>query len=346
MNPLDAISVPEVLSYVRARTPRRMLGNILFPAKDVDELEWKSVIGANRLPVAAKVVSFDQEASIHSREGFDVMKGAIVPIKRKIRIDEKTMHKLFNPRPRTSEYEDAVREIYDDVETMIVSVETKIEAIRFEAITTGFVVLDEDGIVQRVDYGFQPALQTQILGGSALWSAWNTATPITDIQRWVRSVANRTGVKPSRSLCSTDVLANLLNCNQVSTLVHGTLGAGLPVTETQLQRLLQSMGLPTIATYDDQYRVQNEDGTYTIRRYVPEDLFILLPGDKLGDQLYAPTVEALKKVREGVINYGDARRIFAEVWEENEPPAHWTKAAALSFPTFPMIDSIFIATVL
>jgi hypothetical protein len=105
------------------------------------------------------------------------------------------------------------------------------------------------------------------------------------------------------------------------------------------------MNLPAIVTYDDQYRIQNEDGTYTTLRYVPANAFIMLPGEKLGDQLYSPTVEALRKVREGIINYGDARRIYAEVWEENEPPAHWTKAAALSFPTFPMVDSIFIATV-
>jgi hypothetical protein len=322
-----------------------MLGNVLFPVKEITGLTWKAIIGANRLPVAAKIVAFNQEASIASREGLAKQEGGIPAIKRKISIDEETMHKLYSPRPNTSEYEDAIREIYNDVDNMIVAVETRIEALRFQAITTGFITIDEDGIVQQCNYGFNPATQTQILGGGALWSAAATATPITDMQRWAQSVADRTGVRPTRALCSGAVMANLLNCNQVSTLVHGTLGAGLPVMEAQLQALLKSMNLPAIVTYDDQYRIQNEDGTYTTLRYVPANAFIMLPGEKLGDQLYSPTVEALRKVREGIINYGDARRIYAEVWEENEPPAHWTKAAALSFPTFPMVDSIFIATV-
>jgi hypothetical protein len=344
--PIDAISLPELLAYVRARQPRAMLGNVLWPAKDITGLDWKAVVGANNLPVAAKVVAFDQEASIASRDGVTIQKGRIVPIKRKIRIDEETMQKLYTPRPNTSEFDDAVREIYNDVENMIQAVETKIEAIRFEALTTGRVMLDEDGIIQQVDFGFNPALQSQILAGGALWSAPATATPITDMQRWSNSIRLRTGVVPRRAICSGAVLAALLQCQQVSTLVHGNANAGLPVTEEQLQRLLQTMDLPAIVTYDDMYRVQAENGGYTTQRYMPVNRFVMLPGDKLGDQLYSPTVEALRQVREGVINYGDARRIYAEVWEENEPPCHWTKAAALTFPTFPMIDSIYIATVL
>jgi len=343
--PIDAVAVPELLSYIRSRTPRRMLGDILFPAKDITGLDWKAVIGANRLPVAAKVVAFNQEASTASREGIEMQAGKIVPIKRKITIDEETMQKLYTPRPNTSELDDAIAEIYNDTENMITAVETKIEAIRWEIISTGRLMLDEDGIVQQVEFGFNPLTQSQTLVGNALWSATATSTPIADMIRWRNSIVNRTGVRPGRAVTSETNLAWILQSAEVNTLVHGTLGAGLPVTEAQLQQLLQTQGLPPIVTYDDQYRVQNENGTYTQLRYLPEDLFVMMPGTKLGDQLYSPTVEALKKVRKGVINYGDARRIYAEVWEENEPPAHWTKAAALTFPTCPLIDSIFIADV-
>jgi len=345
VKPIDAIGVPELLSYVRARTPRAMLGNVLFPAKDVSSLTWKAVIGANNLPVAAKVVAFNQEASIHSREGLATQSGGIVPIKRKISLDEETMFKLYNPRPNTSEFDDAIADIYNDTEKMIVSLETKIEVLRWQGVTTGRIMPDEDGIIQEVLYGFNPGLQSQILAGGALWSAFATATPITDIQNWVTSVVNRGCPRPRRAVTSNAVVANLLQCAQVGTMVYGVAGAGQTVILDQVNALLRRMDLPTIVTYDDQYRTQNEAGAYTTLRYLPANLFILLPGEKLGDQLYAPTVEALRKVRDGVINSGDARRIYCEVWEENEPPAHWTKAAALSFPTFPMVDSIFVAQV-
>jgi hypothetical protein len=342
--PLAVVAVPELLSYIRTRPTRKMLGNVLFPAKNISGLSWKAVIGANRLPVAAKIVAFNQEASIASREGVTTQTGRIPGIKRKISLDEETMKALYEPRNKT-ELEATIQEIYNDVENMIIAVETRIEMLKMEIISTGFIDINEDGIHQKVNFGFNPLTQTETLVGGALWSAAATCTPITDMQRWSRSITVRTGVKPARALTSETQFANLLQSAQVSTLIHGTVGAGMTVTEAQLQALLVSMGLPRIVTYDDQYRVQNEDGTYTQARYIPEDLFIMLPGEKLGDCLYSPTVEALRKVRDGVINEGDAQRIYAEIWEENEPPAHWTKAAALSFPTCPQIDNIFIADV-
>jgi len=342
--PLAAVAVPELLSYIRARTPKKMIGNILFPAKDISSLSWKAVIGANRLPVAAKIVAFNQEASIASREGVTVQTGRIPGIKRKIALDEETMYALYHPRT-AGELESTIADIYDDVRLMIEAVETRLEMLKMEIITTGMIDINEDGIHQQVNFGFNPLTQTETLLGGALWAAAATCTPITDMQRWSRSIVARTGVKPTRALTSESQMANLLASTQVSALVYGIVGTGQAVTEAQLQNLLSSMGLPKIVTYDDQYRVQNENGTYTQARYIPANAFIMLPADKLGDQLYTPTVEALKKVREGIINEGDAKRIYAEIWEENEPPAHWTKAAALSFPTCPQIDNIFIATV-
>ena len=100
--PIDAISLPELLAYVRERKPRTLLGNILFPEKDITGLDWKAVVGANSLPVAAKVVAFNQEASIASRGDVSIQKGKIPAIKRKIAIDEETMQKLYSPRPNTT----------------------------------------------------------------------------------------------------------------------------------------------------------------------------------------------------------------------------------------------------
>lgn len=345
MRPIDAISVPEVLAYVRARQPRPWIGNLLFPARETSSLEWEAIIGADRASVAAKVVAFDNEASIASREGIELQRGKIPAIKRKISLGEETMKKLYTPRPQTSEFDDAVREIYDDVENMISAVETRIEMFRFEAINTGQVLINEDGVIQQVQFGFRANQQSETLTGGATWDTATTATPIADMQRWREAIMDNGGVEPERALTSSAQIANIIRSNEVSALIHGTLGAGQPVTIPQLNGLLISMGLPQIASYDARYRTQAENGVYTQLRFLPVDKFIMLPGQPLGETLYSPTVEALKKVREGIINYGDTRGIYAEVWEENEPPAHWTKAAALSFPTFPMVDSIFVATV-
>jgi hypothetical protein len=342
---IDAIAVPELIAYTRARKPRRRLGNLFFPAKDITGLDWKFVVGQNNLPVIAKIIAFNSQAPVVGRTGVSTKQGQIPPIKTKSVIDEETMKKLFEPR-NNAELEEAVRNIYDDVENRIAGVEARIELLQWDAIVDGKVTItDEYGITQEADFGMVGGSQAETLLAAAKWDAPATATPIADMLRWSRAMVALTGTPLERSVCSSTVLALITKCAEVQKLVFGANGTGQAVSNQQLNQLLTSQGLPIIVTYDDQYTDESAAGVRTNARYLPENLFIMLPSGKLGDQLYTPTVEALRKVRTNVINYGDANRIFAEVWEENEPPAHWTKAAALSFPTFPAVDSHFVATV-
>lgn len=345
IKPLDAISVPELLVYARNRKPRGRMGNLFFPAKDITGLDWKFIVGQNNLPVIAKIIAFNSQAPVVGRPGAAVKAGSIPPIKQKSVIDEETMKKLYEPR-NNAELDEAIADIYDDVARRIEGVEARIELLQWDGILDGKVsITDEYGITQEADFGMNASTQTETLTLTARWDQHATATPIADMLRWKRTMEALTGVTLERSVTSGTVLAHILQCAEVQKLIHGANGTGQAVTEAQLQQLLQASGLPAVVTYDDQYTDEAADGTRTNARYLPEDKFVMLPGSKLGDQLYSPTVEALRKVRQNVINYGDARRIFVEVWEENEPPAHWTKAAALSFPTFPMVDCHFVADV-
>jgi len=348
---IDELRAPMLLNYIRELPVEPYLGDELFPEKPVSELEYKYLVGANHLPVAATVIPFDSEAPIHSRDGADIVRGKIPAIKRKARIDEETMLKLFMPREGTSEFEDAIAAIYDDVRILTESVRAGIELLRMRAISTGKIAITdaETGVRLEADYQLdstQRASNTGTGGASEPWSDAAKRTILDDLLDWAGAVEDLSGIRPERMVISRKVLSYMLNDQVIRDSVWNAANTKRPIVQEDLVEVLRRNGLPTqIAVYEKKVRVQAANGAYSTVRLFPDNLCVLLPGDSLGETLMAPTAEALRQVRMGEINFGDARGIFGEVWETNEPPAHWTKVAALAFPTFPRAGEVFIADV-
>lgn len=347
---LEQLRVPTILNYIRQLPEEAYLGTELFPAKYINELSYKYMVGANNLPVAANVISFNAEAPVHSRDGGMLKEGRIPAVKRKVQIDEETLLKLYMPRANTSEFDDAIRDIYDDVALMVNSVRAGLEVLRMKALTEGKIeITDEETYIRlTADYGLDAKQKVTCDGKGANSKQWGTAgcTILADIQAWADTVEDLCGVRPSRAVTSRKVLNIMLADQGVKDAVWNQASTKRPITEADLSALMERMDLPQIAVYEKKVRLQGAGGTKTTTRLFPEDKFVMLPGDNLGETLFAPTAEALRAVRTNLINFGDARGIFGEVWETNEPPAHWTKAAALSFPSFPRANEIMIATVL
>lgn len=340
-----------VLNYVRSLPEEPYLGAELFPAKTVNELTYRYMVGANNLPVAATVIPFDSEAPVHSRDGLQVVEGRIPAIKRKIRLDEETMFKLWAPRQGTTDIDDAIAEIYDDVRLMTESVRAGIELLRMQAITTGKITItdQETGVRLEADYGLvsdQKVVCDGQGGNPKKWSDASSRDILGNLAEWADTVEELSGIRPTRMVISRHVLNLMLSDAAIRDAVWNQANSKRPITREDLVAVLNRLDLPSeIAVYEKKVRVQAANGAYTVTRLFPENYVVLLPPDKLGDTLFAPTVEALRKVRDGVINFGDAAGIYGEIWETNDPPAHWTLAAALVFPTFPRAGEILIANV-
>lgn len=347
----EKLRPPVVLDYVRRLPVEPYLGTELFPERTVNELAYRYLVGANNLPVAATVIPFDSEAPIHSRDGVQLVEGKIPAMKRKIRLDEETMIKLWMPRQGTTDVDDAIAEIYNDVRLMVESVRAGIERLRMQAITTGKISItdDETGVRLEADYGLVADQKVVCDGQGNNPKPWSNPTGrdiLGNLAAWADTVEELCGIRPTRMVMSRHVLNLMLSDAAIRDAVWNTANSKRPITREDLVQVLRRLDLPSeIAVYEKKVRIQAADGTKTIIRLFPETFLVMLPPDKLGDTLFAPTAEALRKVREGVINFGEAAGIFGEIWETNEPPAHWTKAAALVFPTFPRAGEILIADV-
>lgn len=341
MDILKEFSRRATLAYARARQPRNHVGATLFPNRTVNELTFEYWKDLNLLPVMASVQAFGAEAEIASREGAERVTGEIPTIKRKIPLSGRALVAL---RREGAGDVDIVRDtLYNDLDNMIDAVDARVEQMRMDAVAYGKLELNENNVIMTVDYGV-PANHQEALSGTDLWSDHANARPIEQIQDWMQTINDDTGIVTTRALTSSKVVANLLKNAEIRRSIYGDAGGSRAISLNQLNELFRTMNLPQIATYDLLVRRQNRDGTYATSRFFPEDKFVLLPGEALGETLDGPTEDAML---DPDIEATEIAGIYAAVYKQSmDPPVIETKAAATRIPTFPMADAVFQATVL
>jgi len=338
---LREFSRKATLAYARAREPRNYVGRTLFPLRTVNELTFEYWKDLNLLPVMASVQAFGAEAEIASRDGAEKVTGEIPTIKRKIPLNGRALVALR--REGAGDLDFVRNQLYADLDNMIDAVEARVEQMRMDAVAYGKLELNENGVIMTVDYRV-PADHQQVLSGSDLWSDHENARPIDNIMEWTEKIVDDTGIRPERALTSNRVVANLQQCKQIRTMIYGDLGGSRAISLAQINDLLRTLELPVIATYDLKVRRQARDGSYTEQRFFPEEKFVLLPGQPLGETLDGPTEDAML---DPDIEATEIAGIYAAVYRQSmDPPVIETKAAACRIPTFPMADAVFQATVL
>lgn len=338
----DVFNQATVLQYINDREIAPGLGETLFPAIKIDSLEMEYVKGANEAPIIASVHAFDSEAEIGDREGFEIVRQELALIKRKIQMKEQLIIALQNPRTPV-ELRATVQKIYDDVDAMITSVLTKVEQMRFEALSTGKLVFSENGFTGTLDYGV-PSDHKATLTLTDLWSD-AAATPLEDLQTWFDKIVADTGIAPQRILTSGRVAAALQKHASVRSAIFGANSAKV-VSRNQLNEFLTEQGLPTIATEDRVYRAKGSNGAYATKRFFPDNVLVMMPGGALGNAVYGPTAEEIELANDPSVDVSTVGNVVATVYKTNDPVAHWTKAVATALPSFPTANQVFIATVL
>lgn len=332
--------VKTLLFYAREKVVEGYFGPTLFPEKTVGTLNWEYFKGENRLPVMATVQAWGAETPIHSREGISKVSGSVVPIKRKINLDEDAIVALH--REGVGDKDLVKNTMLNDLDNMIKSVLAREEKMRMDALVYGKIELAENNVIMNVDYQRSDS-NVETLLSTAKWDNYDDSTPIDNIQAWCDAVESATGTKPTRALTSNEVVAHLRKNVTLRQMIFGDNGGSRAITLNDINLLTESMGLPHIATYNKKARVQNDAGAYSTFRFFPEDKFVLLPPNTLGETLVGPTVEAMG----AGLSPADVPGMYARIEDrlDDDPPVIWTRVAKVSIPTFPEIDNVFVADV-
>lgn len=350
---LDEFAPPQFLGFVRAvPTPQSFTGVNFLPNQTVFDLAFEYVLGAYRRPVMAHVMGWDSEAPIHGRRGAGAkVSGELPPIKRKSRIGEKEIARFLQPRANTPDVQIALDQVYTDVVDLLDSIQARVEWLRLQALSEDRVVYDEGGVQFEFDFGldddFQIDLTTATDGaGDAVtgfgdpWDEIATATPLTDLQLLSQRVQDKTGRRP-RVMGTSQQNINLLpNMSSLKTAIRGSNAPDTMLTPPEIQALWQIYDLPTLVPYDVIIQKEEDDGTYSdVRPLATNKAFLLPDGFAASNKtLWGPTAES--RVLFGTPLAGQAPGIWAETYGTTEPPAEWTKAAAVAFPSMPEANLI------
>lgn len=333
---LELFNQKTVLNYMKERTLAPYLGETLFPVVKHDTLEFEYLVGASNLPVAAKIHAFDTEAEIGSLDFNDQALEAAY-IKKKYQIKEKDLIALKFPRT-SQEQKTLVGRVFNLLDRAVGDVRAEVEIMRMQALANGELTLSiAGGGTLTVDYHI-PNENKEALAGANIWGT-GTEDIIGDLERWASALDE----KPTRALTSQKIASQILRNTKLIGYLFGK-DSGRVATMADLNSFLTSHQLPSIATYDAKYRVENANGTYTTQRYFPENKFVMFGDSTLGETLHGPTPEESRLLIDGNEEVSNVGNIIGMVYEEKlDPVVTFAKAATTAIPSFPEANNVFQA---
>lgn len=332
---MELFTQNEVLSYVRDREYKPLLGETLFPERKQPSLKLDQLSGGSRIPIAASIHDFDTEAEIGSRIA-NKQELELSLIKRKMQLKETDIIALENPRtPAEQAY--LVGQVYNDIDSLVQGVRARVEAMRMEVLAAGQVTVKENGLNFTLDYHV-PTEHKEALTGTNVWTNENS-DPLADIERWIDTL----DTKPTRALTSRKIYRALATHPKIIAAIFGK-DSGRVVSQADLDAFMETHGYPVIRTYDEKYKVQEANGTYTTKKYFPENKFAMFNDDLLGETLYGPTAEETRLTRDPAVDTSLVGNVLASVYDETrDPVGTWTKAVATALPSFAAADEVFQA---
>jgi hypothetical protein len=332
---MELFTQNEVLSYVRDREYKPLLGETLFPERKQPSLKLDQLSGGSRIPIAASIHDFDTEAEIGSRIA-NKQELELSLIKRKIQLKETDIIALENPRtPAEQAY--LVGQVYNDIDSLVQGVRARVEAMRMEVLASGQVTVKENGLNFTLDYHV-PTEHKEALTGTNVWTNENS-DPLADIERWIDAL----DTKPTRALTSRKIYRALATHPKIIAAIFGK-DSGRVVSQADLDAFMETHSYPVIRTYDEKYKVQQADGTYTTKKYFPENKFAMFNDELLGETLYGPTAEETRLTRDPAVDTTLVSNVLASVYDETrDPVGTWTKAVATALPSFAAADEVFQA---
>lgn len=328
------------------------LGPTLLPGRRVDTIEYEYILGGRNIPVAARIVDFNSPSPGGRRVGrLEKVTGELLTIKQKLDVDAKTLLRIQQALNSTAPnaVKQAIQAIYDDVENVLASLAARVEWLRWQALSTGKVLYNADGVVIELDYRLPTDNEMWV---STSWADSVTATPLEDLMTACDAIEQATGVRPARAVCHSSTWKELITAKQTREWVFGPFVDTTkvrPVLESEALALLDQLRLPRFAIYD--VKVQVEDpvtGTVSAQYLLPEDTIVLLPPTnvELGETLFGPTpfeVFNVQGVADVVREITEAPGYVVLVVKEGDDPGRLvTRGEVTAVPAIPGIQYVGI----
>jgi hypothetical protein len=340
----DYISASELTAEARGAADAVTADDALsafLPDQENDTLDYDLDAETLGLARAATFRSYDATAPFGRERSVGTKKGSLPAASIKLPLGE-----LQQLRLRGASNDTIAAALVRKARVNGQSIAVRAILARGEAISTGKVTLNENEIVQTIDFG-RPAGHTVI--ATTPWTS-QTAKPLSEIRAWQTTYAAANGQRAQSATFSSDILTALATNPEVISVAVGR-GSDLPsfITDDQVFATLRSVGIIDPIVYDKQV----EDVGGTIRRVVAADLFVLGParqgtlaldGGPLGSTQWGIPAESFQPSYG--LSDGDQAGIFAGAFSHTDPEGMYVLASSIFLTVLRNAKATFAADVL
>ncbi len=341
----EVFTAPNIVGYINERAAAvddAYLGAVLFPSARNAGLDLSWIKNRTGLDVALRPSSFDVKAELRNRIGIGKIDTEMGFFKEAMRIGEKDRQDIL--RLNEAYARPIIERIYNDVYNLVRGADVQAERMRMQLLSTGKIDVSVDGAGYFYDYKFKPEHKETISASEKKWNQLTTADPLDDIERWQAVIRNDGGGKPSRAICSTKVWGYIKKNVALRKALNPVGAVGIKPTNSDVKEFIYDQVGVVVEVYDKVYATE-PGGAGT--PYFPDDVFTLIPEGVLGNTWYGTTPEEADlltgKVDADVAIVGSG--IAVTVTRETDPVNVNTKVSAVMLPSFPAINSVFIADV-
>lgn len=342
----DYFTSKALASYYNTRVAelnmQPFLGEELFPARKKMGLNLKWIKGAKGLSTSLSLSAFDVKSTKKDRIGFESLQTRMPFFKNDMLIDEELRQELLIAiEAGNTDYIDTIlRNIFDDVTTLLDAAAVARERMRMQLISTGTIVMANNGQEYSYDYGMA---EDQKFEASKKWNA-EGADPLADVIAMQDVIENKGYARPRRAITSRAVVRALMKNAGIKEAIYVMSNGKVTLTEANVLAYFRDNANLSIAVYDKSYLDENG----VAQRYIPEDLFILIPEGQLGNTWFGTTPEEAD-LRSGatdaevtIVDTG----VAVTTTKTTDPVSVDTKVSQVVMPSFEAADQVIIGEVL
>lgn len=338
MTIFDLMKSTDITAYWETMTKDRapyMLES-LFPADQKLGLDLSYIKGSGGLPVALKASAFDAKAVPRNRIGFGEMRAKMPFFKESLVIDEKTRQELnMVLQTGNQTYIDAVMNgVFADTMQLLEGAAVTREKMRAMALTTGTVILADNGQEYNYDYGVPE---------SHKFTESNFNSTSFDICAYINSCLDKieddTGVRPTNGILSRAQM-NAITHNDVleKNIYVMTNGVGTINTQNAISYIEQQTGVK-LNVYTKRYK--DSDGVS--QQYISDNVLTLYPDGNLGTTWFGTTPEEIDLMSGSTANVSITNTGVAVTTMRRDDPVNVeTKVTMICLPSFEAADQIAI----
>lgn len=333
-------------SFLQNRLYEQLYWPTIFPIKNVNSLDAKTLIGAMGSRVAAHVISYDSKAPEASRKSistkyFDIPKTAQSRTKTEKEILEHAITKAMQGQNAV------IEDYFNDIDFVFDSVQARMEWFALQALSLTKIQLsttnNPQGIVNEtvVDFGMATANKKTV---AVIWSAANAATmtPIADFKAVVKA-ARDLGLTFTKALMHPDAFDFITGCAEFQTAAKSLLlGEGTLLGYTGIDtvnKVFTSLRLPPISLIETSVGIEAKSGVVTQSNPWSSTHVTFVAEDQQGNMYNGPIAEEIEKP-DGVLQ-SKKGNVLVSIQKSFNPVKVVTKAETNVFPSWPNVDRCF-----